>query len=127
LRDGLSDENEAVHVFTHLSHVYAQGSSVYTTYLFRCAPTYEQTRERWVRLKAAASRAIVEGGGTISHHHGVGTDHAPYLEAEKGVLGLTAISALAKTFDPDGVMNPGKLLRGDGGDSASNAPGGDAT
>lgn len=127
LRDGLSGENEAVHVFTHLSHVYAQGSSVYTTYLFRCAPTYEQTRERWLKLKGAASRAIVEGGGTISHHHGVGTDHAPYLAAEKGALGLAAIGALANTFDPGGVMNPGKLLPERVGESEPDAPGGEAT
>ncbi|MBI4898449.1 MAG: FAD-binding oxidoreductase [Actinobacteria bacterium] len=127
LRDELSAEGEAVHVFTHLSHVYAQGSSIYTTYLFRCAPTYEQTRERWVRLKAAASRAIVDGGGSISHHHGVGTDHAPYLTAEKGALGMAAIGALAKTFDPAGVMNPGKLLPEDGGDTAPGKPRGDET
>ncbi len=125
LRDGLSGEGEAVHVFTHLSHVYAQGSSIYTTYLFRCAPTYEQTRDRWTRLKSAASHAIVDNGGTISHHHGVGTDHASYLGAEKGVLGLAAIGALAVTLDPGGVMNPGKLLPEGGGVPASDAPRGE--
>ncbi|MBK5229535.1 MAG: FAD-binding oxidoreductase [Thermoleophilia bacterium] len=110
LHDALAAEHEPVHVFTHLSHVYAQGSSIYTTYVFRCAETYEQTHERWRRLKRAGSRAIVAGGGSISHHHGVGVDHASYLHAEKGALGLAAIGALAKTFDPAGIMNPGKLL-----------------
>lgn len=110
LRDGLAGEGEPVHAFTHLSHVYAQGSSIYTTYVFRCGATYEQTFARWRKLKSAACEAIVAGGGSISHHHGVGTDHAPYLGAEKGVLGLAAIGALVATFDPKGVMNPGKLL-----------------
>ena len=49
-------------------------------------------------------------GGTISHQHGVGLDHAPYLEAEKGPLGLSAMRSLFRHFDPEGMMNPGKLL-----------------
>lgn len=118
LRDGLSDDGERVHVFTHLSHVYPQGSSIYTTYVFRCAPTYEEMLERWRSLKGAVSRAIVEGGGSISHHHGVGTDHAPYLAEEKGELGLAAIAALARRFDPGGIMNPGKLLLADAAEPA---------
>jgi alkyldihydroxyacetonephosphate synthase len=52
----------------------------------------------------------VEQGGTISHQHGVGTDHAPYLAAEKGELGLSAMQALFSHFDPQQIMNPGKLL-----------------
>lgn len=110
LREGLSDEHERVHVFTHISHVYAQGSSLYTTYIFRLGGDYAHTENRWRRLKAAACDAIVEHGGTITHHHGVGTDHAPYLPAEKGPLGIAAIESLVETFDPDGIMNPGKLL-----------------
>lgn len=110
LRDGLAGEGERVHVFTHISHVYPQGSSLYTTYVFRLGHDFAQTERRWRTLKAAASEAIVAGGGTISHHHGVGTDHAPYLPAEKGPLGVAAIESVLKSFDPDGIMNPGKLL-----------------
>ena len=47
---------------------------------------------RWRTLKTAASNAIVAGGGTISHQHGVGTDHAPWLAAEKGELGIRALA-----------------------------------
>jgi alkyldihydroxyacetonephosphate synthase len=61
-------------------------------------------------LKTAASRAIVAGGGTISHQHGVGTDHLPYLAAEKGALGLDVLEAVRRTLDPDGLLNPGVLL-----------------
>jgi len=111
LRDGLKNKGEKVHVFTHLSHMYAQGSSIYTTYVFRCGSSYDETYERWKTLKAAASEQIVKHGGTISHQHGVGTDHAPYLPAEKGALGITAIHTLCNTFDPQGIMNPGKLLQ----------------
>jgi alkyldihydroxyacetonephosphate synthase len=110
LRAGLEDDGERVHAFTHLSHVYPTGSSLYTTYLFRLAADPDETLHRWRRLKDVASQAIVEHGGTISHQHGVGIDHAPYLPAEKGDLGMTALHDLAATFDPVGLMNPGKLL-----------------
>jgi alkyldihydroxyacetonephosphate synthase len=101
---------ERVHCYTHLSHVYAQGASVYSTFVFRLAGNFEQDLARWRSMKHAVSLAIVEHGGTISHQHGVGTDHAPYLVAEKGETGMAAMRALFRHFDPDGIMNPGKLL-----------------
>ncbi|HYN41221.1 MAG TPA: FAD-binding oxidoreductase [Thermoanaerobaculia bacterium] len=110
LRTGLAAEGERVHAFTHLSHVYLDGSSLYTTYLFRLAADPDVNLARWRTLKTAASDAIVAGGGTISHQHGVGTDHAPWLAAEKGELGIRALSGLLRTFDPDGLLNPGKLV-----------------
>lgn len=103
-------DGERVHVFTHLSHMYPQGASIYVTYLFRLAADAEETLHRWEALKRSASRAIVAGGGTISHQHGVGRDHAPYLEVEKGVLGMAALQNLAIAFDPDQRMNPGVLI-----------------
>ncbi len=113
VRRAAAEAGERAHVFTHLSHVYGQGSSAYTTYLFRCGATYAETLERFRAIKRAACEAIVEAGGTISHQHGVGVDHAPYLRHEKGPLGLDAIAAVLTSFDPDGRMNPGKLLRAD--------------
>lgn len=109
LHQALMEAGERTHVFTHLSHVYPSGSSIYTTFLFRLAPTPEETLHRWQALKEAASQAIVTRGGTISHQHGVGTDHLSYLRAEKGQLGMAAIQDMLKRFDPQGVMNPGKL------------------
>jgi alkyldihydroxyacetonephosphate synthase len=107
----VKEERERIHVFTHLSHLYPQGSSIYTTYIFRAARTYEETLARWHRLKTAASNAIVSNGGTISHQHGIGLDHAPYLAAEKGQLGIATIETVCRQFDPSGMMNPGKLVR----------------
>jgi len=99
--------------FSHLSHVYPSGSSVYTTYAFRSTVDPDETLARWRRLKGAASRAIVDAGGTISHQHGVGRDHAAYLAAEKGELGMAVLADVAHRFDPDGIMNPGVLLQGE--------------
>jgi alkyldihydroxyacetonephosphate synthase len=106
----MAEFGEKVHIFTHLSHVYPYGSSVYTTYLFRLTDDPEETLTRWRAMKAAASVAITSLGGTISHQHGVGTDHIPYLAAEKGDVGMSTISSLCRQFDPKGIMNPGKLV-----------------
>ncbi|HJV73708.1 MAG TPA: FAD-binding oxidoreductase, partial [Noviherbaspirillum sp.] len=106
----LEAEGERVHAYTHLSHVYAQGASVYSTFAYRLTGNYERDLARWQKLKAAICKTIVECGGTISHQHGVGTDHAPYLQAEKGELGIGAMRELFRHFDPQGLMNPGKLI-----------------
>ncbi|MBW4933072.1 FAD-binding oxidoreductase [Marinobacter sp. F4206] len=110
LRHGLEGDNESVHVFTHLSHFYGQGCSIYTTYVFRVADSYEATLARWKSLKHSTSEMIVRNGGTISHQHGVGKDHARYLPVEKGELGMLAIRSLCQTFDPDALLNPGTLV-----------------
>jgi len=99
-----------VHAFTHLSHVYGQGCSLYTTYLFKNAEDYQTTLDRWKKLKQAASQAIVDNGGTISHQHGVGKDHAPYLSVEKGEVGMKVLANLCQHFDPNSQLNPGTLL-----------------
>ncbi len=106
----LAGDGERVHVFTHLSHLYPSGTSLYLTFLFRLAADPDETLDRWRTIKRAASETIVAEGATISHHHGVGVDHAPYLAAEKGPLGMAALDAVVRTFDPEGLMNPGVLL-----------------
>ncbi len=110
LRTALDSTGERVLVFAHLSHVYRDGASIYVTYLFRRAADPDETVDRWRRLKASASRAVLAHGGTISHQHGVGTDHAAYLPAEKSTLGIRLLQDAFRTFDPQGRMNPGKLL-----------------
>lgn len=105
----LARHGERVHAYTHLSHLYPQGASVYSTFVYRLSGDYDQDLARWQSLKQAVSSAVVANGGTISHQHGVGTDHASYLAAEKGALGIGAMQALFRHFDPDGRMNPGKL------------------
>jgi alkyldihydroxyacetonephosphate synthase len=106
----LTAQGERLHCYTHLSHLYAQGASVYSTFVWRLAGDYDADLARWRALKAAVCEAIVANRGSISHQHGVGTDHAAYLAAEKGALGIGAMRALFRHFDPQEMMNPGKLL-----------------
>ena len=95
-------------VTCHLSHAYPDGASLYFTFIAPRRPGSEL--EQWRTVKTAASDAIVEAGGTITHHHGVGRDHAPYMRAEIGELGIETLRAVKDRLDPAGIMNPGKLL-----------------
>jgi len=95
-------------VMCHLSHAYADGASLYFTFFVRARRGEEI--EQWREAKTAACEAIVSAGGTITHHHAVGRDHAPYMRAEVGELGLDALRAVKERLDPAGIMNPGKLL-----------------
>jgi alkyldihydroxyacetonephosphate synthase len=97
-------------VFCHLSHAYADGASLYFTFISRARRGAEIAQ--WAAVKRAACEAIVAQGATITHHHAVGHDHAPYMEAEVGRTGIEALRALKERLDPAGIMNPGKLLSG---------------
>jgi alkyldihydroxyacetonephosphate synthase len=109
-REALAAFGERCHAYTHLSHVYPQGSSVYSTFVFRVGRDFNESWARWTALKQAVSEAIVREGGTITHQHGVGKDHARYLPAEKGERGMQALRAMVSHFDPQGLMAPGNLL-----------------
>ena len=95
-------------VMCHLSHAYRDGASLYFTFAARARTGAEL--EQWRAVKSAACEAIVATGATITHHHAVGRDHAPYMAAEVGETGLAALRALKERLDPAGIMNPGKLL-----------------
>jgi alkyldihydroxyacetonephosphate synthase len=92
----------------HVSHLYETGASLYFTFL--AGQREDDPIGQWRSVKEAASRAIVEGGGTITHHHAVGRDHVQWMVAEVGQTGQGALRALKAELDPAGIMNPGKLL-----------------
>jgi alkyldihydroxyacetonephosphate synthase len=94
-------------VMCHISHAYETGASLYFTVL--TARDQADPVGQWQRAKAAACEAIA-GLGTISHHHAVGVDHAPYLSREIGKLGVEVLRAAKSTVDPTGILNPGKLI-----------------
>ena len=91
----------------HISHVYPSGASLYFT--VACAQLPDPVAQ-WRAAKAAASDAILAAGGSITHHHGVGTDHVRWYHDELGELGLRALAAVKRELDPVGVMNPGVLI-----------------
>jgi alkyldihydroxyacetonephosphate synthase len=94
-------------VMCHVSHLYPSGASLYFTFLAR---QEDDALAQWRVAKAAASEAILAGGGTITHHHAIGRDHRQWMRAEVGELGVELIRAAKERLDPAGIMNPGKLL-----------------
>lgn len=108
LRTSLSERGTPPLVMCHVSHLYRSGASLYYTFLARQQP--EAALEQWHAAKSAACDAIIASGGTITHHHAIGRDHAPWLRAEIGPVGIDLIRAAKQRLDPTGIMNPGKLL-----------------
>ncbi|WP_045877722.1 FAD-binding oxidoreductase [Pseudofrankia sp. DC12] len=94
-------------VMCHVSHLYPTGASLYFTVV---AGHSADRGGLWAVAKAAASDAIVAAGGTITHHHAVGTDHRPWLGAEIGDVGVTVLRAVKRALDPTGILNPGVLI-----------------
>lgn len=112
LREALTDRGTPPLVMCHVSHLYPVGASLYYTWLARQEPGHELAQ--WHAAKSAAGDAIVAAGGTITHHHAVGTDHRAWMPQEVGPLGIEVLRAVKAQLDPTGIMNPGKLLPPDG-------------
>jgi alkyldihydroxyacetonephosphate synthase len=108
LRGALTVGGRPPIVLCHVSHLYVTGASLYFTFLAPAPPGQEL--DRWRAAKDAAGDAITEAGATITHHHAVGRDHLPWMDREVGALGMAALRAVKDRLDPEGIMNPGKLL-----------------
>jgi alkyldihydroxyacetonephosphate synthase len=100
------------YVMMHISHTHAYGASICSTFLGRQVndPDPLTKQAQWQAIKQTTTDAILAAGGTLTHHHGVGRDHAPWLEKEVGSVSVQGLEALKRTFDPTGIMNPGVLL-----------------
>ncbi len=92
----------------HLSHSYHSGASLYFT--FGCLQRKGREIEQYLYVKKAAEDAFMKNGGTLSHHHAVGTEHLPWVEEDLSSTGLKAVKALKNGLDPNGIMNPGKII-----------------
>jgi alkyldihydroxyacetonephosphate synthase len=118
LRDGVTAAitgaaaraNERAAVLCHVSHPYQDGASLYFTLFLTATGDLDRDVARWAEVKRAATAAIVAHRGTISHHHGVGRWHAPWLPAELGEDAVELLGAAARHLDPRGILNPGVLF-----------------
>ena len=112
---GLADVEQAIKdtgvdawVGCHLSHSYRTGASLYFT--FGCLQREGREIEQYLYVKKAAEDAFMKNGGTLSHHHAVGTEHLPWVEKDLSPTGLKAVKALKAGLDPNDIMNPGKII-----------------
>jgi alkyldihydroxyacetonephosphate synthase len=90
------------------THIYPDGPAPYYTVVAWAEPTKQL--ETWDAIKASVSDAIIDLGGTITHHHAVGRDHRPWYERERGELFTKTLAGVKSTLDPKWVLNPGVLL-----------------
>ena len=97
-------------VLCHISHVYRSGASLYFTVICRLP---DDPVAAWDRAKKTVTDAIVAAGGSITHHHGVGTTHRPWLSDEIGPIGVRVLAAVKDAVDPTGILNPGVLIATD--------------
>jgi alkyldihydroxyacetonephosphate synthase len=108
LRYSLSRGETQPLVLAHVSHVYPSGASLYFTVL--ADRDDDRAEEQWLLAKRSATDVIVQSGATVTHHHAVGTDHRDWMVDEIGLLGVEVMRAVKGVLDPEGILNPGKLI-----------------
>lgn len=95
-------------VSCRFSHAYPDGPAPY--FAFHCAVDPRSMLEQWRHVKAAVSEAVLDHGGTITHHHAIGRDHQPWYEKQRPRLFGEALARTKAHLDPKGILNPGVLV-----------------
>jgi alkyldihydroxyacetonephosphate synthase len=90
------------------THVYPDGPAPYYTVM--CPAVRGGEVEQWDEIKAAVSEAVIDAGGTITHHHAVGRDHRPWYDRQRPERFAQALRAAKHAVDPAGILNPGVLV-----------------
>ncbi|HEV8297991.1 MAG TPA: FAD-binding oxidoreductase [Acidimicrobiales bacterium] len=97
-------------IMCHLSHSYHAGACLYFTFAFTPS-TANDGLAQYDAVKSAIQQAFVDNGATLSHHHGVGLEHARWLEQDLSPAGAAMIQVLVDGVDPGRNFNPGKIVR----------------
>jgi alkyldihydroxyacetonephosphate synthase len=108
LRSEIQQTAPGALVLSHLSHAYCDGASLYLVFLAR--QRHGSEHEQWRAIKEAATKAVLDCGATLSHHHGIGTMHKPWLPRYLGSAGLDFLEYTKRRLDPSNIMNPDKLV-----------------
>jgi FAD/FMN-containing dehydrogenase len=95
-------------VTCRFTHVYPDGPAPYFTIV---APVRRGAElDQWAAIKQVASDVVIDGGGTITHHHAVGRDHRPWYDRQRQQPFAEALRAAKAAVDPTGALNPGVLI-----------------
>lgn len=107
-------------IMSHMSHSYHSGACLYFTFafVFKNDPIAEYNL-----VKNAIQQSFVDNGATISHHHGVGVEHSPWLEEDISTEGVVVMNALFNGADPKANFNPGKIIAAPGAEKSAGAAG----
>ncbi|QJU53229.1 FAD-binding oxidoreductase [Herbiconiux sp. KACC 21604] len=94
-------------IMCHLSHSYHSGACLYFTFAFVYG---DDPIGQYEVVKKSIQQAFQDAGGTLSHHHGVGVEHSPWMEQDISAGGVALMQGLFDSADPKGLFNPGKVL-----------------
>jgi len=119
-RRAIAEQGVPGYVMCHLSHSYHAGACLYFTFAMNPEGAAGDPLDIYAAVKTAVQQAFIDAGGTLSHHHAVGTEHAEWLEQDVSPAGAAMIEALLTGVDPGGNLNPGKIVptRARAGESA---------
>ncbi len=95
-------------IMCHLSHSYHSGACQYFT--FAIADSTATSLESYDHVKRAVQQSFMDHAGTVSHHHGVGEEHSPWLEQDISPAGVHIQRKLFEGIDPHSNLNPGKII-----------------
>ncbi len=95
-------------IMSHMSHSYHSGACLYFTFAFVMGD--DDPLGEYDVVKSAIQQSFIDNGGTISHHHGVGVEHAPWLEQDISSEGVAVMRGLFAATDPAGLFNPQKIV-----------------
>ena len=94
-------------IMSHLSHSYHSGACLYFTFAFVFG---KDPLTEYDTVKRAIQQAFIDNGGSLSHHHGVGLEHLPWLEQDISPQGVALVRGLVGAADPKNNFNPGKIF-----------------
>ena len=96
------------YIMCHLSHNYHSGACLYFT--FAIADDSPEVLEKYDHVKRAIQQSFIDNHGTLSHHHGVGREHAPWMAQDISPAGEEMIKDLIAAVDPGDNLNPGVIV-----------------
>eukprot|EP01087_Luapelamoeba_hula_P008322 TRINITY_DN2079_c0_g1_i1.p1 TRINITY_DN2079_c0_g1~~TRINITY_DN2079_c0_g1_i1.p1 ORF type:complete len:612 (-),score=68.00 TRINITY_DN2079_c0_g1_i1:25-1860(-) len=114
LNDFFEDQGLPCFVGAHISHTYETGACVYFHFATTLDSNAQEDLELYTKAKKAATQAILRNGGALSHHHGVGFEHIPFMGHYMDWGSLQILRAMKHSLDPKDICNPGKLLPAQG-------------
>jgi alkyldihydroxyacetonephosphate synthase len=106
--EAIAEQGVGAYVMCHLSHSYHAGACLYFTFAINPSGARDELAD-YDAVKGAIQQAFVDAGGTLSHHHAVGTEHARWLEQDISPAGVAMQRALFEGIDPGANLNPGKI------------------